>query len=320
MSISSEIERINNNVQSSLSICAENGVEVASDANSDALPEAVAALAANASSGNANITFATDAPSNSEGEENELRLVYDASTSAELPDGYTKLESIISSGTQYINTGFLPNSNSRIVMDVAWAGSGGGSLFGARNTNSATATAANVLFITATGTPRCDYYGTSVTGSTAMPTTRITVERNKNVTTVGSQTITNTAATGSTAYPWFLFTMNNIGTAGTKCLAELYSCQIYDNGTLARDFVPCINTSGVVGLYDLVNGVFYGDAAGGTFTAGRVVSKYSDGEGYFKQNGKWHQIRSTPEYTYSMVDLTAGVSSLASGQLHFVYE
>lgn len=43
MSIQSEIERINNNVQSTLSTIADTGVEVG--ANSDALPAAAAALA-----------------------------------------------------------------------------------------------------------------------------------------------------------------------------------------------------------------------------------------------------------------------------------
>lgn len=35
-----------------------------------------------------------------------------------LPSGYTPLEYIKSSGTQYINTGFNPNQNTRVVVDV----------------------------------------------------------------------------------------------------------------------------------------------------------------------------------------------------------
>jgi hypothetical protein len=41
---------------------------------------------------------------------------------------------------------------------------------------------------------------------------------------------------------------------------KLYSCQIYDNGTLIRDYVPCLNEVGVVGLYDKVENKFYGNA------------------------------------------------------------
>ena len=52
---------------------------------------------------------------------------------------------------------------------------------------------------------------------------------------------------------------------------NLYSCQIYDNGTLVRDFVPCINGSGEVGLYDLVGKQFYGNAGTGVFTGSEVA-------------------------------------------------
>ena len=53
---------------------------------------------------------------------------------------------------------------------------------------------------------------------------------------------------------------------------KLYSAQIKHRGsTLTRDFVPCINPSGVVGLYDLVGAKFYGNAGTGTLTAGPAV-------------------------------------------------
>lgn len=52
MSIMSEIQRIDNNIQETLNICANAGVDVAEDANSDALPAAVSELAAMAESGN----------------------------------------------------------------------------------------------------------------------------------------------------------------------------------------------------------------------------------------------------------------------------
>ena len=35
-----------------------------------------------------------------------------------IPSGYKRLEYIKSSGTQYIDTGFKPNQNTRVVMDV----------------------------------------------------------------------------------------------------------------------------------------------------------------------------------------------------------
>ena len=41
-----------------------------------------------------------------------------SSTQAALPSGYTELEYIQSTGTQYINTGFMPNGKSKIAMNL----------------------------------------------------------------------------------------------------------------------------------------------------------------------------------------------------------
>ena len=52
---------------------------------------------------------------------------------------------------------------------------------------------------------------------------------------------------------------------------KLYSAQIYISGSLSGDYVPCINPSGSVGVYDLVSAKFYANAGTGTFTAGPAV-------------------------------------------------
>lgn len=51
----------------------------------------------------------------------------------------------------------------------------------------------------------------------------------------------------------------------------LYSYKLYKNNILVRDFVPCINPSNIVGLFDLVSGTFYDNAGTGTFIAGEKV-------------------------------------------------
>ena len=52
---------------------------------------------------------------------------------------------------------------------------------------------------------------------------------------------------------------------GRNLAAKLYSCQIYDNGTLVRDYVPCMTADGEVGLYDVVTRMFFGNAGTGVF-------------------------------------------------------
>ena len=197
-----------------------------------------------------------------------------------LPSGYTQIQYIQSSGSQYINTGFKPKYNTRVVMDAQITGIGttGSFLFGARDEASATAANQFVLYTTNAGAFRSDYFGTNKSVTIADFTDRTVFDKNGATMTMFGTKIQNTAVTsGACSYPLFLFANNSAGTAHTfKAKLKLYSCQIYDNGTLVRDFVPCKNASGKAGLYDLVGGVFYTDAAGGSFTAGAAGATSGD--------------------------------------------
>lgn len=53
---------------------------------------------------------------------------------------------------------------------------------------------------------------------------------------------------------------------------KIYSCQIYKDSTLVRDFVPCYNPSNVAGLYDLVNDTFYPSASSTPFAGGAYIT------------------------------------------------
>ena len=68
-----------------------------------------------------------------------------------------------------------------------------------------------------------------------------------------------------------LLCLNNNGTKSRIMPAKLFSCQIEKEGSLVRDLVPCIDPSGSVGVYDLIDEKFFGNAGTGTFTAGPVV-------------------------------------------------
>lgn len=190
-----------------------------------------------------------------------------------LPDGYTQVEYIESTGTQYIDTGFNPNQDTRIVMDVyvSTPTASESALLGARH---AYANTSFDLFIKSTGF-QDDYNSSavSVTLSTAV-NARHTIDKNKNVFSVdGTVLRTATAATFTGSYPMFLLSINNGGSAMTSypTTAKIYSCQIYDNDTLVRDFIPVLNSDGAAGLYDMVSGAFYANAGTGSFTAGSEV-------------------------------------------------
>lgn len=204
-----------------------------------------------------------------------------SSTQAALPSGYTELEYIQSTGTQYINTGFMPNGKSKIAMNLTpLSDSSNACFFCARNETSATAGTTYTAFYISSNYYRFDFYGKSgqSDGVDAVGT-NINIEASGGVCKIGSKTITNAASTAASSMPWILLASartSSISDLANMATAKLYSCQIYDNGALVRNFIPCKNLSGEIGLYDAVNGQFYANAGTGTFTAGPVVVRMPD--------------------------------------------
>lgn len=184
-----------------------------------------------------------------------------------LPDGYLRLTSIQSDGNQYIDTGFKPTHNTRVVMDVESLSASVCGFFGVRSASSGS-TDAYVLWQMSETSVRSDYGS----GQMQLPVTstlkRITIDKNKDTCYFDDAIFENTEAEFTCANDLLLFTVSTGGTVDTRKLsAKLYSCKIYDNGLLVRDFVPCKNDQDQVGLYDLVNEQFYANAGTGAFGA-----------------------------------------------------
>ena len=185
-----------------------------------------------------------------------------------LPAGYTELSYIKSSGAQYIDTEFKPNNSSRVIMDAEMdAGSSNYCLFGARisyDSNNYSLAWIGSYF-------RSDYNTECSQQWNLNQTTRRIYDKNKETTTIDGDTKSYTNDSFQTTCNLLLLANNNNGSPQWKASAKLYSCQIYDNDVLIRDFVPCITASGEVGLYDLVGKQFYGNAGTGVFTGSEVA-------------------------------------------------
>ena len=165
----------------------------------------------------------------------------------QLPIGYTHLEYIQSSGTQYINTGFIPNSNSRIVVKALL--NTAHSIYGVNQSG------ANFNMTGSTGNGGVMYYYWGNGGASAQTNyfNQVhTFEQDKNICRVdGNLYHTYTASSWAATVPVFLFGRNN-GSLNDSGTARIYSCQLYDNGQLVRNFIPCKNASGTIGMYDTV--------------------------------------------------------------------
>lgn len=196
-----------------------------------------------------------------------------------LPNGYSEVEYIEGNGSPFINTGVSVNSTSfnklRVVYESSYS-----TFSNSYYLVNGISSSGNIFYCGLTNTGSVAYgNGTQDinVGQTLSLNTRYIVDFSP---ITGSYSVGSVSRTGlsfnapSTSREFYLFAYNT-GTGAQAHSERLYSCQIYDNGTLVRDFVPCKNPSNAVGLYELVNGQFYGNSGTGSFTAGNEVSNGS---------------------------------------------
>lgn len=195
-----------------------------------------------------------------------IRLSIDSKTMWKgLPSGYKQLDYIECTGTQYIDTGFIPNQDSRIVCEFMYFSGNG--IFGARGSVSSRNFSMRVI----NGEWQIGYGDGVAAGNIQSDTTNWHIaDQNKNTLYIdGVFCVSRTYTEFSAPYH---------ATIGAIKATSMYygkgryrGCQIYDNDTLIRDFIPCKDANGNIGMYDTVNAVFYKNAGSGEFVAGEEV-------------------------------------------------
>ena len=213
---------------------------------------------------------------------------------------YTRLAYVESNGTSnYIDTGFVPNQDTKVelVFQVASSTNGvGQNIFGARKGNKVDSYAFGIS--SNTTDPKwswvSQFYTNNKQNFATYDTDKHLVIQDKNKFILYNNASIDSGykiepwehSTGSFTCPgnMYLFNMNINGTSATTTVPiKIFSCKIYDNGTLVRNFIPCrtktvvIDVEGntcpkdTIGLYDTVNNDFY-SPKGGTLTAGSDVN------------------------------------------------
>lgn len=186
-----------------------------------------------------------------------------------------ELEYIMSTGTQFISTGFIPNNNTRVQMELTVLNGASGYLFGSIYTNEKAAQEDpdTYTYLGASynnGTITFGYnQDNSKTISVGTSFTKMTLDMNKNQLTVNGQSVQYDASEFKMKNNMALLTYSKDGYFQTPALsAFLHSCKIWNDGVLIRDYIPYQNKLGDVGLWDKVNSVFYGNFGTGKFIAG----------------------------------------------------
>ena len=196
-----------------------------------------------------------------------------------LPSGYTKLEYIESTGTQYIDTGVSAPAGMRVECQAEFTSlrSGLNMLFGSHD--AADPYYRNYLAANSAGNWELGAYGVATFG--AITTGR---KYSIDVCTISGDIFAKidgmsyyigdiAPSTKRSSLNVYLFALNYAGGL-LWASAKLYGAKIYLNasgGSPIRNFIPCKNASGVVGMWDDANGQFYTNTGTGAFTAGPEV-------------------------------------------------
>ena len=240
-----------------------------------------------------------------------------------LPRGYTAVDYIESNGHQYINTGWIHSSTTRVecVLNASDPGWEWRAAFGARNVTFRTNC---FLFFTRNGDGNVCYSRTNNemvgTGDSKVfpygEKVKIVCERCYSTWTWTANGEEKTGGVYTTGVvddgvsPLFIFGLN-AGTSATalapqmtsRACQKLYGFRISEGETVVRDFVPVLSPRGEPGLYDFVTQSFYADGCGEEgFTTPSVETAFctgyidsSDGKAQYINTGYIHKSNTKVE-------------------------
>ena len=184
---------------------------------------------------------------------------------------YEGVESYLqSNGSQYIDTGYKPNSNTRVIMDCELEAVPSSQVFFFGSRNAATGLGRYGVTVTYPNPHLRFVYGSNTfdnfTGLEVVG--RHKIDANKNDCTIDGVTGTISGNLGNCNYNMLLFACDTGGTVGLWSSIKLFACQIYDNDALIRDFIPSTDADNVACLYDNVSKEYYYNQGEGAFIYG----------------------------------------------------
>ena len=161
--------------------------------------------------------------------------------------------SIITRGTQYVDTGIKPNNNTKVEMKCKINDAGTQFIFGSRTDE--TTNSFSCVFIN--NSLRFDYGTTQTTYSTYNVGNIYTISLDKGNFYINNTKLGEKNETFNVNYNLYLFATNTVETATLPSFTTLYYCKIWDGDTLKRDFVPTIDNNNQYCLYDKVTKTYF---------------------------------------------------------------
>ena len=181
-----------------------------------------------------------------------------------------QLSYIESTGTQYIDTGFTHNQNTKLEIKTSFNNID--QIEAIVNSSNNNSPYNNFNLFKINNEYRTDYAESfkSIPEVTFSINTPYIFLQDKNKSYVdGTLVATHPTATFTGSYPIRLLAKTSDGSRQMR--GKVYYCKIWDNETLVRDFVPWKDEFGIICLHDNVENKNYYNAGTGTFIAGNGV-------------------------------------------------
>ena len=196
-----------------------------------------------------------------------------------LPEGYTQVEYLESSGTQYIDTGIndITNSEFEVVAQQTSITGAFPTIMGALDSDSnykviCGLSTSNNTFYSQCGGPN-GFIVSSVPNDTQKHTFKVTTTTNQQTLQIDDTAVVigNYAITSTTGYPLTICARNK-DTVSNFTNQKVFSVRIKKSGTLVCNLIPARrNSDNVLGMYDTVTGNFLTNAGTGDFVAGSMA-------------------------------------------------
>ena len=206
---------------------------------------------------------------------NRRRLIWQkAQEQSGLPEGYTAVNYLQSSGTQWINTEITPSQDTKVIIKFMINDWGYSSLIGSRTNSDSNDQFTTYLDSSSNGrflfrmdgmSSGITYYGIKLH---TVYTAELSGTKMEFMLEDGTISFTSgvTISDFSSTVPMLLFKAKNI--SGSGAYAKVYSCKIYSQDNLVRDFQPCLDTEGVPCMFDFVSRKSFYNVNAGSFTWG----------------------------------------------------
>ena len=186
-----------------------------------------------------------------------------------LPNGFTQLEYLESTGTQYIDTGIIPTAKTSIEISGIQERISTGPMFGI----------SQVLYcFDNKNATHYGFFGINSNVAAVIGDKEITLIMGKdsgiivNGEKLADLSSANETITTDKTCVLFGRRDNNTGSVSVMANHRIYYCKLWQDKVLVRDFVPARrNADSELGLYDTVGGTFYTNVGSGTFVAGAEI-------------------------------------------------